>query len=563
MDLRSGKSNGSFNPFTSLIQYEGGWLDREFTGVPMITEPALDDGSGRWVHSTILHELTHLAAFMATRLGVVVRLASAQMLHDWRTANVAQVSEKTAAFIGTFTPLLEGLAMYAELDYDLHEDRVALYTPAKLFTEIAAAGRQIAPTALMQAVRLTQVSELYRYKGPGLLRLLLATPETGAQYSVGYLWVKALAGTLAQRCPALKAPQVMLPFLIRVLCDHPVIYEAYQDRIEPSQAIKHIRSTVLSWTPAQFDRLTRSLETSQFQEAFDGVHVIEFIAGKTLDEAMFRENDADLLQLIEGLSHGQRSWMNQVTAASRVHFLDCTHGILHSIAATSDIVLRDELSSDLFKCELPSLTAVIEKMYGALEVPHEIPLDDALSIAAWMETRFYRFAARCAGHLVTLARYMTLSDPHDAGVVLWGQGRGMSEPQAMFMSQTASGLLSLDNLTLVRSAFTVSIAERLELARRLTDTGSAWPACACATRLLAADLVANETSQAALATGGIPAVLTDDQAQHFSRWTAGADDWRLDSELLAGPAAVFDLPGFKALATPLSFASLLPRIRDQ
>ncbi len=175
----------------------------------------------------VMHETSHFATFF-TPVGKV--LGALMCVHgsdpvgftlDHSAARgVARMGAQADAVLGYFTPLIEGIALFAEFDVSPGESPVASTmstTAMRLFCMhdirgAAQAGTRRAPydfvDAFLRSFR-TRAETLERKRR--LFDLSLAS-EDG--YLLGYLWVKALWRILVSRCRKLADTDLFLSFLI-------------------------------------------------------------------------------------------------------------------------------------------------------------------------------------------------------------------------------------------------------------------------------------------------------------------------------------------------------------
>jgi hypothetical protein len=106
--LRSGEA--WFNPFTSLIGLESLGASRELSlAIPVIEEPQMAR------YSVLFHEVTHLWQMRMTSLGALLSIAAARAWNQWsaRPEQPVEIAERTLFLLGTWLPIVEGLATYA------------------------------------------------------------------------------------------------------------------------------------------------------------------------------------------------------------------------------------------------------------------------------------------------------------------------------------------------------------------------------------------------------------------------------------------------------------------
>lgn len=285
MDLKTAR--GAFNFLTSLVQYEGAWTERDVYGLPFIEEEPRQPRTRRGVLSIILHELTHLASFHTARLGWITHEAASNLLKQWTHDESPVLSGMTGQIIGTMVPVLEGLAMYAQLDLDVVDSPQTLHSVPKFYACAATSVSGVPASAVLRAARLSQVEAFD--DDEGLLHLLYQ--DTGSPinyqnlYLVGYLWVKAVAASLGRRCPALAPADVMFPLLIRILCDHPAMIRAQRGEIEVDALLPTILRSITNWSTASLDRLADLLHDDATKDRISHLHVADFLDGEGKEDS--------------------------------------------------------------------------------------------------------------------------------------------------------------------------------------------------------------------------------------------------------------------------------------
>ncbi|NKL24796.1 hypothetical protein [Rhizobium leguminosarum] len=173
MDLRSCDEGANWHPLTALIEYQGAAESRHFYGMPWLSDPPSKDG--RSVVSTIHHELTHLSSARTTRLGVALTMEAARLWKAREDGQPLDLSPGASALIGFFRPILEGLALFAELDFDERPDDLILSNPITLHAQmmqIVWGGRESKIFWLARDFQIIETEELH----PGLLRCKRSFP---------------------------------------------------------------------------------------------------------------------------------------------------------------------------------------------------------------------------------------------------------------------------------------------------------------------------------------------------------------------------------------------------
>ncbi|HEX8136384.1 MAG TPA: hypothetical protein VF544_02225 [Pyrinomonadaceae bacterium] len=219
MELWASNQPASFNPLTALISFEPG--REEPIMVPIVDYPLHE-------YSTIFHELTHLWCTRSSRLGWFLTGAAAEAVLEWRRGGCARATlpENVWTLLWAYTPILEGLAVYAQLDYQVETNDDSLPSPMLLFTDLTH-HRLEYNMPLHRLLEIIREEAIHQREGQGrgLLELLFLGTERPDLifYFPGYLYVKALQRHLARRWDAFSRPSIFLPFIIKLICNHPLI----------------------------------------------------------------------------------------------------------------------------------------------------------------------------------------------------------------------------------------------------------------------------------------------------------------------------------------------------
>ena len=141
------------------------------------------------------------------------------------------LSITVSTLLGCYLPLLEGLALFSELDVDEKIGDIIIPNPVPLHAQMMTLPWNAPEGKVIWLAREEQIFEGEGYE-PGLLRLLFS--QTNAlettHYFVGYLWIKTIAAILARADARFSRSTVILPFLIKLLCDHPIVTQVWEGR---------------------------------------------------------------------------------------------------------------------------------------------------------------------------------------------------------------------------------------------------------------------------------------------------------------------------------------------
>jgi hypothetical protein len=132
MDLYSANHADSWSPVVSLLTLSPDTQPNTPTLLPVWEAPKTR------FYSTVFHELTHLWSFRTTRLGWFTSYFASALFAQWYEdpKQHIELSTQFQTVLAAYTPLLEGLAMYSQLDYEPEEMVRLLPSPLLLIAEI-------------------------------------------------------------------------------------------------------------------------------------------------------------------------------------------------------------------------------------------------------------------------------------------------------------------------------------------------------------------------------------------------------------------------------------------
>jgi hypothetical protein len=209
----------SWHPFTSIVGLEGLGDDRAFWVSP-VEVVGLE-----LARSDLIHEAVHLWAARVGRLGFWLGADGSRLLtrYNENPRERVVVPASTLERLGAVTPLLEGMALYGQLDVDvLTQGDVPGYTPLHVLQDVSWDISYVGATEHAHLeIREWQLAA--DGNGPGLLTRLFLDPQTDTDhYFAGYWYVKALAAWLAGVIPGLAGrPDALLAVMIKLIVDAP------------------------------------------------------------------------------------------------------------------------------------------------------------------------------------------------------------------------------------------------------------------------------------------------------------------------------------------------------
>jgi hypothetical protein len=473
--------------------------------------------------SHILHEITHVASFRTTRLGFWIARVGAALLQARgnlpRHARL-DVPESAHVLLGAFAPLLEGLALYAQLDYEADNvDSVLPFPLNKITANQSAIALSTDPLKAMRFAREMAISS-------GILSDLFVVPNPAtAHYFAGYLYVKAVAAKIARVAPSLDDASTLLPLLVRLICDHPVIELMLQRNLNVDDAIAAIHASLRDLTSARIETIAKMLEVRQFRDDFDNWDIHAQLARGGASAAPVLHSDANPLFAGMEESHEYRllRW------ACNVYSTYWTSG---KLAACSDdggeLTLRLAGASGEWTASI--------WMKSRLVAFQRDMTDEFLALHAHFDDALREIVRQAAASraVVTIANYLTLTKGVQ-GTAVWVNG----QLRIVIPSSLVDNRLDETEMELAVAGLALAPDERLDFAQRLRRSDTQSVARSRASELLMQALVSDPV------------------------WRAIALECRLTGVLVAQPArdalvAWCERAVYVGRADPIVTASLTP-----
>jgi hypothetical protein len=217
--------------------------------------------------STIFHEITHVASMRTTRLGVWIAGVSSELMQGKLEIPSAMIRlpPQVQIVLGAYAPILEGLAIYAQLDYEIYNiDGILPFSINKIAINNSAGWLQgYSPQEVGHRARLTVIWD-------GILSALLIDNVPGTiHYRAGYLYLKGVAAKITRLAPTLSKSTTMLPLLVRLFCDHPIVERALNEPLSASQIAEALHDTVANLDEPTLKRIEEMLKWPEVIERFD------------------------------------------------------------------------------------------------------------------------------------------------------------------------------------------------------------------------------------------------------------------------------------------------------
>lgn len=545
LDLKSATNRASWHPLTSLIEWEGAWQERYFYGIPFIA-------SGQWSDfSSIHHELTHLWCARTTRLGWFLGQTAAKSLMTWRNSRESFLIEPCVeTILGVFTPLLEGLAMYAELDYEAHDHQSLLSNPLTIHADMIEPERGLSLIRTLRGVREFAASELLR------LLFLNSEQSTYSFYLGGYLYVKATIAFMAQHCPRLALPDTALPLLIRLWCDHPAIEEAMKGKPDAAGLIEQLHQTILSLSPETLNALADMIDNnSEVVTRFDHWQIHAQLSAGQFSEPIFTDTSMSYFDLETELGE----LFSIERAGFSIHFLSRITGLLVTVGENdkNKAVIRN--SDGETEVELLPIGKVWDFLFRMVDKRQKEMILKYQEIANALQYKFGQAMQEAVGKEVTIANFMTFSGSY--GIVIWTDEKCEFLPYSWDTFDYSNNI----EFMLISEGIKISPNEKLQFSKSLRKSSFYKEALGISTEKLYQTLIGDSRRREQIKNQGF----TFARQAHYDnleKWCqpnpGRTANWELDSATATWLTEIFDLPGFRPIseAVSFSFSDLLPKI---
>ena len=501
-------------------------------------------------YSVLFHEVTHLWEMRMTLLGSLMSIAAARAWKQWKTEpqQPVELGERTSILLGSWLPILEGLALYAELDFSGDEDRDPIHSPVlKVVHFTAPAMRGVTDEQVFLHSRLSRIIE-HRL----LAQLLLepsARPEEQA-YFAGYLYVKALASRLGALCPALAPPARMLPLLIRILCDHLVMARSQRAECRTEDLLGAVHETAVSLDGSLLHKIANWVEHGDPREVVWRFDYLDIASTRRAGDLVFYEDDRP--ELHEFVSDDMVPSLNLLKKAGSFYLPVWKSGVLQSIDEDS-LTLRQN-SAEVKYVLLSAVDFERMNREGA-----------GMGLALRVRETMLGVLRQAVGRDVTVGLYIDMASG-DPGMVFWVEnefafaspyslrpfGRG-ADATKEFGENLGRGLSLAPG---ERSAFGAAIRTSAVFQRAAVDA-SRWHVASMISSPSARDRIL-EYKLGAIENG---------------RFSSEMCDWcvppvplevkRMPEPIAVAADRVFDFPGFIGTAERPRLADLIPSFSIQ
>ncbi len=555
----SAQQRASWNPFTSLIVFDSGAGTRampDLHGVPVVEYPGA-------TYSTIFHELTHLWCARTTRLGWFLSRAAAMAYAVWEQDPGSMVSlpDQVIRLLAAFTPILEGLALFAQLDYIVETGDEALSSPVALFSQITHLNlvHDVPSSQLFRAVR-EQALYAYQEQGQGLLELLMLDCRRGDQlhYFAGYLYVKAIARSLRLKSARFAKPGMCLPFMIRLLCDHPIIERALTGGLSERHILSALHATVTSLTASELESAGQLMASSRkLQERLDHWDLHRQLDAKQFSEPILISDDlkSPLFDIVDDASVGPH--FTRLRACTGAHVLSWASGRLVS---ASESKFRLETTAGQQAVEWIAADKRLTFWYE--DPPYPDWLEPPARLHVWYENELLMLEKlnRRLGQTLTFGLYYTLTKG-SFGLSVWDETSWLGFlPFAPIRSENDP------EFEIIVMALQLSPLQRSAFSQRIQIPLTVGLGIDLATEFILKQLISRPRMRQIIRAQKLRGVSRGRHITSLRQWCYPASN-RTEPERL--PAAVredldraFDLPGFGRFPydRKMRFSQLLPKL---
>ncbi|NKL24766.1 hypothetical protein GFM07_38500 [Rhizobium leguminosarum bv. viciae] len=389
------------------------------------------------------------------------------------------------------------------------------------------------------------------------LRLLFASENApqSKHYFAGYLWVKAAAAKIAAVEPRMARPPVMLPFLIRLLCDHPIIEKIWRMEADEEEVAMALRGTVNRLDRAALERVMKALADPEHLATFDLWNLHSFLEDP---DKMTPGSQTD--EIVRAFSGGRDASELEfrIRASASIHFPSRTTGTLKKVeiedgSLSFEIEIGGSEDQQIVSGSLLSISR-LWSMYGRSPAQAKL-VERHIGNAYHLEQLVWDRLRQLVGQEITIAQYWALTSPVIFGIVIWHGEEMMQIPLE------PSWFEYRDLIRISQTGLGISIAERRRFAQELEPADDAVRLGHKMTARLMSDLVSDVPARDRLLERRFPGVLqTEEERKALEDWVSCAlfrqDVWQLGRPAADRLSSCFDLPGFPGV----TFDDLLPFI---
>jgi hypothetical protein len=472
----------------------------------------------------------------------MLAIAAARAFATFQAGNQPFIDRRTYGLLGTLLPVLEGLALYAELDYRGDEDRDVIHSPllkTSHFTALAMRG--IEGDAQFLAIR---SARLYKDKYLHALLIEPAIAPNEHAYLSGYLYIKAVARYLQELCPEAAHPSFLLPLLIRIFCDHAVIVNSQLEDIAPVQILGAIQKSIFLLRKQTISMLSDWVQEDQLGDVVQQFDALDIFKTDRAGTRVFRgKNERWWYQL----GCNRIEWLPQLRVASSYLVAASATGKLVTVDASS---LTLKMNGETTKFSMLSAADFERASNNALR-------RQASSVLA---RKVQERLQQSIGETLTIALCLDIALGHPA-MAYW--------KDQVLVSYTPYSLEALgfpeerQRMSLEAPHYGLAIPpeRRLQFEDALHGSEAMAPAVVEASEWTLTQLVSSVRLRRSIMQQKLAALHLGRHLPSFYRWSETYPLTELPEEVEALLDPVFDLPAFRKYAAGkgLRFRHLVPQ----
>jgi hypothetical protein len=449
MELRDASTAGGWHPFSSALRFDYTEIEEFLYLLPMIDPPSPA------TFSTILHEVTHQWCARTTRFGWLLHAFGARAFAQWRRdGRPVPIAETMRRLLGAYVPLLEGMAIYSQLDYVAEKQLEPVFSPLTQLQHMFQATR-IGHSPLKNfflAVRDSVIDD-------GLARMLFfdARHDRASCYFWGYLFVKAMQCRFARFCSAFGEPSLFLPVMIRLVCDWPKLDQIISSGCASSVGLfNELSSDLLALEAGDLELIARHVHAFAPKPEFDTWQIWAQCKNRDRSEPILADETTVTPYLFEEGSV-EDHWLQAFRSRASLHIAHWEQGIL-SIQDESRIGISTS-RGDKEVMMLP-LSNFFDPRNGRIAMDEYAPADliEATDFMRSLEEHFQDALRLYEDEEITLAKVFTVTNV-SIGAALWHDNRLVSHylitPQPLFdesnLLRLPPGPLALEYVLLLKS----------------------------------------------------------------------------------------------------------------
>jgi hypothetical protein len=416
MELRSANGGANWHPLTSLITFDS----TAESSVRFMT-PFLGDDAAEF--STYMHEVTHLMCARYGRLGIFLSRTAAIYYKPWKENPIGNLalSRGESKMIAAFVPLLEGLALYAQLDFEAQDHEGLHYSPLFLV------GNMASITRFAFGRSLKEIFSIGRSFGSGgsnisLIRALFLDQnrEDLNYYLWGYLYIKALQALWGGRCSAFNHPANFLPLAIKFITEHPVIERFNAPQLTIEEILHAVHQTLTGLKKADLGYLS-TLFGSQREKEFDRCDIYEQLRERPVGKICLFNQETLGSTFLSGLDEPTSFWLARFRACNWTYIYAWAEGQLEQ--ESKDFSWIVTTANEKVEIVIPSSIALWEeRLEQKIRTITEPTMREVFAKAgrdlAYLEQQFYQQLEAHKGQNICIAGFITLFGSMP-GVGLW------------------------------------------------------------------------------------------------------------------------------------------------